>query len=842
MNTRILEVLNGTYGNYVMPFFWQHGADADTLQEYMKKIYECGIRAVCLEARPHPDFVGPKWWEDVDIIMGEAKKLGMRVWILDDSHFPSGYANGAMQNAPDELKRWYLQEKRMEVDGPLTGHRMEVSSNLGYRVFRGRVSPYKREELIAVVLGRREEKNGKVFYTDLQQVTHRVRNGWLEMDIPDGSHMVFTYTKMLNVVPKAADHISFLSKESVKILIDTVYEPHYARYKDDFGGAFAGFFSDEPGFYNLLGNPFLPASIGDDMPLPWTDEVGTELFSLIGGIEKLPGLYHELGGEESKIRFHYMDIVTRCYEQNFSRQIGDWCEARGVEYIGHVLEDVGIHSRLGPGTGHYFRAMAGQHMAGIDVVLNQFLPNQDYGHHGFYHYSIQQLAVSAAHQNQRMKGRSMCEIFGAFGWSEGLSMMKWMADQMMAGGINNFVPHAFTEKAFPDPDCPPHFYAHGNNPQFRYMPVIFNYMNRVCHLLTGGRSLADVAILFPAEGEWGGKHRDYGNIGKLCITHQTPYELLPCDLLGRVKVENGMICIGSARYRVLLVDSIEKLPSRVIAALEKLKANGADVRFVNTVPTDHEGRCAAGIPVIADGELEAIVTAGTLCRPSEFQKWLRVYPYCLDDAMVYFIANSSATHTLKTMLTVPNAPQYVWYHPEDNTLEDVECTANGKLVLNLEKAESVVLLGLQENPEGKFRQKHTGSVQIFEDAFQIAVADYRNLEHFEEIAVLDTLQDIHTLKEDFSGIIRYDSVLHGKAKIIDLGTAYEAAEVFVNGKSAGVRISYPYRYDIYELCTDGENTLRIEVATTLGDAMKDDVSLQRPFAPEGILGPVTILR
>ena len=96
MNERIQEIVLGNQGNYIMPFFWQHGADEATLREYMEKIQGCGIHAVCLEARPHPDYVGPQWWHDVDIVMEEARKRGMRVWILDDSHFPTGYANGAV--------------------------------------------------------------------------------------------------------------------------------------------------------------------------------------------------------------------------------------------------------------------------------------------------------------------------------------------------------------------------------------------------------------------------------------------------------------------------------------------------------------------------------------------------------------------------------------------------------------------------------------------------------------------------------------------------------------------------------------------------------------------------
>lgn len=59
MSTRIYEALNGKQGNYILPFFWQHGEDEETLREYMGVIQDMGIRAVCLESRPHPDFAGP---------------------------------------------------------------------------------------------------------------------------------------------------------------------------------------------------------------------------------------------------------------------------------------------------------------------------------------------------------------------------------------------------------------------------------------------------------------------------------------------------------------------------------------------------------------------------------------------------------------------------------------------------------------------------------------------------------------------------------------------------------------------------------------------------------------
>ena len=95
----INELLNNHQGNYIFPFFWQHGEDEETLREYMQAIYEAGIRSVCVECRPHPDFCGPKWWQDMDVILDEARRRGMNVYILDDDHFPTGHANGSIENA-----------------------------------------------------------------------------------------------------------------------------------------------------------------------------------------------------------------------------------------------------------------------------------------------------------------------------------------------------------------------------------------------------------------------------------------------------------------------------------------------------------------------------------------------------------------------------------------------------------------------------------------------------------------------------------------------------------------------------------------------------------------------
>lgn len=70
----------------------------------------------------------------------------------------------------------------------------------------------------------------------------------------------------------------------------------------------------------------------------------------------------------------------------------------------------------------------------------------------------------------------------------------------------------------------------------------------------------------------------------------------------------------------------------------------------------------------------------------------------------------------------------------------------------------------------------------------------------------------------FSGFVRYKSrfsLEQTERVVLEVTDAKEGMEVFVNGRSAGIQIVPPYRYDLTELAVEGENELIIEVATTL---------------------------
>ena len=369
MEERLKEVLQGREGNYIIPFFWQHGESEETLREYMEKIHMSGIRAVCVESRPHPDYVGPGWWRDMDVILEEAAARKMRVWVLDDSHFPTGYCNGKIVSRP-EYGKVFLDHYSIDVMGP------DREASFLIRLQEG-------EELVGVVAvkcqGAPEEEAA------MADITSYVKDGMIYWPVPHGYWRIVVLKTVREGGNCRKNYCNLLDRDAVAFFLDTVYEPHWQHYKEKFGNVFAGFFSDEPEFGNTFGE-YPNSGIGQPtMVLPWCRELAKRCGE-VWGEEKnlcLAALWSSLEGYTERARYGYMSMATELYSRNFCMQVGKWCEDHGVEYIGHVVEDNGNHARTGYGTGHFFKALWGQHMSGIDVVLQQIRPGYD--DRDFYH-------------------------------------------------------------------------------------------------------------------------------------------------------------------------------------------------------------------------------------------------------------------------------------------------------------------------------------------------------------------------------------------------------------------------------------------------------------------------
>ena len=142
----------------------------------------------------------------------------------------------------------------------------------------------------------------------------------------------------------------------------------------------------------------------------------------------------------------------------------------------------------------------------------------------------------------------MCEAFGAYGWNEGLKTMKWIADHLMVRGINYLVPHAFNPKSFPDFDCPPQFYVHGHNPQFRYFKYFSDYVNRVMDIMKDGHYPAKIGLLYPAEMEWAGDYMPVEKPARVLTQSQIPFDIVTRDYLKQAEITDGKYKINRQKF------------------------------------------------------------------------------------------------------------------------------------------------------------------------------------------------------------------------------------------------------------------------------------------------------
>lgn len=843
MEKFLQDVLSSREENYIFPFYWQHGNHTNRIPEQVSRIAKSGARALCVESRPHGDFCGETWWRDLELIFEACEKENMVVWILDDSHFPTGFADGAVRKNPDKRKV-HLMESHVDLVGPMKDA----------RCFVRRVGENSR--LLGAFLFERDE-NGRLMPSP-KDVTAFVEDDVLSVTLDEGFFRVF-FLFSANGADLFPDYIDMISPSSVELLVDTVYETHYAHFKDRFGTTFRGFFSDEPAFANGRFNTAMPdRSIYDytlgfnGLALPWSDELRGMLDESLGesSLPLLPLLWFDGVANTGEVRFAYMDAVTSLYRKHFTQRLARWCEEHGVEYIGHVVEDMNVSGRLGYGSGHYFRALSGQDMSGFDIVLHQVLPgfatmsNAASCYEGemdseFFHYVLAKLASSMGHLDKKMKKRVMCELFGAYGWAEGTRTMKWLADFCLVRGTNHFVPHAFSPN-FPDPDCPPHFGAEGVDPQFEGFSVINRYMNKAAHLLIGGTHMCDALVLYDAEAEWlCGKDkimRTQKVAHALADTH-IDYDIIPCDTLLDVTVKDGKLLVADESYTSLVIPYTPKFPKKYIGELKRLKDDGANVIFADAAP-DGEDFFSLPLSKVA----EKVASFGVHVRFDGNAPLLRHYMTKKGGSIVLMLFNESVSSTARGVLELDAANNCVSLDLLGGESASFFC--DGKLDVSLAPYESrIFVIGDVDIDEAKMTT--TTARFEYDGKYDISIANYKNMDEFAPFSVGADSPELNGKLKKFAGLIRYElkQALEASDKPkLELENVGECCKVFCNGKECGIRVCPPYRFDLSPHVQDGENKIVIECATTLAEEIDDGFSKYMQLSPIGISGRVSFLK
>lgn len=869
--------------NSLCPLFWQHGEEEGDLREEIRRMQEGGIGGFIVESRPHPDFLSYGWWRDLDVILSEASGRGMDVWIFDDGAYPSGLGGGKVKEFYPESCKRYIAKRQIDAVGPMKGASIQIAPWLG-----------EGEMLFRAMAAKRADGREALVEDSLTDLTGLVEGKRLYWDIPEGAWRIF-----LLVITRdggeewTKDYVNPISHEAVGHYIDIVYEEHYKRYGEQFGKTIKGFFVDEPRFGSTATYDRVLGTTGH--VYPWSEEVPAMLEAELGErwADYLPFLWSRENTLCRDVQYAYMNVVSRLFARDFTGQIREWCGEHGVKVIGHIVEDNGVHARVGYGPGHYFRSMEGFDAAGIDVVYHVWPEYRDgffttpfgYLDAEFFYWGISKMASSAAHLDLSKKGLAMCEIFGAYGWQEGLKLMKWLTDHVCVRGINMLVPHAFSPK-YPDSDCPPHFYAKGKNPQWKYFRRWADYANRVCTLLRDGIHRATAGVLYHAEAEWGGDYQPFEKVVRALAEAQIDCDVLPADYLeridgtgetegkaqiGQVKAADGKLWIGEEGYGAILVPYAQCLPEKLLYALNRIAEEGVPVVFVDGYP-EHvyyaEGIHALQEALYGNPRVEACSLAlladwmkgrGLVdIRVEEGCPDLRFLHYEREEGSVYFFTNESKWKTVDTLIALKERGGLVFYDAMEDTRFALSEERSGpeegivEFRLVLEPYQSVFVVpgepgGLAHRPIPIMDGEFLGSRRKRElrEGWRISVQN--EADRFVPVEGLTELRDISAadLLPEYSGDIRYEIsfVLEkGEAPgktVLDLGEVYEISEVELNGRAVGNRICPPH---IYELeCAEGRNDLRVLVTNTFAKEKIGNVfDRAMPQEPSGLLGPVRI--
>ena len=439
------------------PLFWMHGDEPkEVLEKTLDAVREGGNGMFTTEPRPHKDWLGAGWYRDVKICVDYARKHNMKVIIYDDWWWPSQMMGGRV---PPQYGSKVIET------------RVYTSTNL---------STYTQpENLITVVAGKRLPDN-TIDSKTLRDLTGAAAT--LAQTKLDASEQVMVFTwafKGKLGAQKKMISVDGASPDCVKWFLDTVYQPHYERFKEDFGKTIVGFFYDEPE---------TQGDWGSDVPV-LIKERGLDLDKLLVAYK-----FKLSGDEEDAALYTYRDCFLESWARTMYGGISAWCAERKVFSTGHFMEHDKCMFRFDMSGGFMMQMLRKTTVPGIDLVCCQLYPKDKDSKPGVY--QMPKIASSLAHiYNSNPEDLAMCEIFGGYFQKLTYPEMKWLCDHHQVRGVNYLIPHSFNPHAPYDKDYPPYFYNAGFEPRFALYKVWADYSSRLSNLLTGGNHVADVAFL-----------------------------------------------------------------------------------------------------------------------------------------------------------------------------------------------------------------------------------------------------------------------------------------------------------------------------------------------------------
>ena len=529
------------------PLFWLHGDESkDRLESYLQRVVEGGNGCFTAESRPHNDWLGPGWYRDLKICLDTAKRLNLTMWIFDEEWWPSGEVGGRV---PQKFASKYMQASTANIAGP-THTQLAIPTG----------------QLIAVLAGRRS--NAGIEGESLIDLTDRVHDGQLDWDTPAGAWQVMTFSWQFDRGRNGRLLIDGASKDAVDWYIRTVYQPHYDHFGDEFGKTIVGYFYDEPETWGDWGTEVIPML--KQRGVSWQKALVAWKFQLSDPDEQVAAKYQ------------YQDAFAEAWGRTLYGGLTQWCHEHHVSSIGHWLEHGREYLDQKKCAGNMFQVQKYSDMGAIDAVFKQFVP----GHKDDNTYQTPKLGSSISHAYGKTNDLTMVEIFGARGQDLSYPEMKWWTDLMQVAGVNFHIPHSFNPRSPFDRDCPPYFYNSGYEPRWPLYRIYADYTSRLSLLLSGGRHVCPVALLY-----LGNSYHAGDAVPPEEMTTALQDALFDCDWLpydvfeSNMEVARSELHLHDERYRVLIVPAVDVIPYATLAKAREFYDAGGTVVAYGMLPS-----------------------------------------------------------------------------------------------------------------------------------------------------------------------------------------------------------------------------------------------------------------
>lgn len=387
-------------------------------------------------------------------------------------------------------------------------------------------------------------------------------------------------------------YLNTLKKEAVAEFLRNTYEVYAKEVGKEFGKTVPAIFTDEPGYTHLCG----VTEGSETLFIPYTDQLPS-FFRKEYNYELEPhyaSLFEKVG-DWKKVRYHYWRLVAKLFQENFGRQIYNWCEEHQIALTGHYLCEDTLESQT-EFIGAAMPLYEYMQIPGVDHLCNNirdFLPLKQ--------------CSSVAHQLG--KKRVLSELYGCSGQNMTFLDRKWIGDWHFALGINLFCPHLwlYSMAGCRKRDYPPTLSY--QQPYWLDNKLLEDYFSRTAYLLARGKFVADVLVLHPIESgfmlfEQPGNPWAFGQNKEIRQSNDSFVSLLEellanhfefdlgdeTILAGHGKVSGKNLSVSQIAYPVVVLPEVLTIRRTTFDLLLKFINAGGKVYSLKTLPELIEGK------------------------------------------------------------------------------------------------------------------------------------------------------------------------------------------------------------------------------------------------------------